>query len=58
MRRHAAHAGAGILWQSAQDFSGAPALPFHSASPSLTHSMPGLAVSSFWIAWVSGPMKL
>jgi hypothetical protein len=46
------------LWQSAQDFPAAPALAFHNASPSSTHSMPGLAVSSFWIAWVSGAMKL
>jgi hypothetical protein len=46
------------LWQSEQALPAAPILLFHSASPSSTHSMPGLAVSSFCIALVSGVMKL
>jgi hypothetical protein len=46
------------LWQSAQALPVTLALFFHKASPSSTHSMPGFEVSSFWIAFVSGVMKL
>ena len=44
-------------WQSAQARSALPALRFHRASPSPINSMPGLAVSSRCIAWVSRLMK-
>ena len=44
-------------WQSAQDLSVAPALVFHSVSPSSTTSIAGLAVSSFCMARVSALTK-
>jgi hypothetical protein len=44
-------------WQSAHDLPAAPSLRFHSVSPSSTHNMPGLAVSSSCMARVSRPMK-
>src|SRR5580700_1520518 len=44
-------------WQSAHDLLVAPALVFHSVSPSSTTSMAGLAVSSFCMARVSALMN-
>src|SRR5580692_5578896 len=44
-------------WQSAHDLLVAPALVFHSVSPSSTTSMAGLAVSSFCMARVSALTK-
>ncbi len=53
-RGHALHGSCGASpWQSAQARPAAPALARHSASPSSTHSMPGLAVSSSCMALVS-----
>jgi hypothetical protein len=44
-------------WQSAHDLLVAPALVFHSVSPSSTASIAGLAVSSFCMARVSALTK-
>ena len=56
--RDALHAGARIPVAIGAGFARGAALRFHNFSPSSTHSMPGLALSSFCIAWVSGVMKL
>ena len=49
-------AAAASPWQLAHDRSRVPSLRFHSASPSLTHSIPGFCASSRCIACVAGLM--
>jgi len=44
-------------WQSAHACPAAPVLRFHSASPSSSHSTPGLVTSSSCIARVSRLMN-